>query len=318
MARTLDPRGVLERMWLIRAFEESVSELVGTGEVVGLVHVSIGQEASAVGVCDVLGERDRLYSGHRAHGHVLARGADPAGVMAELMGKATGLCRGKGGSMHLVDVAHGMLGATGVVGGTIPLALGTALALRDSDPGAVAVVYFGDGAVQTGYFHESLNIAALWKLPVLLVCENNGYAEFTPRSAHTPVERVTRHAETYGIDARTVDGNDLLAIREAAEALVAPLRSGGGPALLECLTYRMRGHYEGDPARYREASELAEWKAKDPVLRFARAGSERGWLTPEQITESEAGARRAVAAAVAAARAAPFPAPAEVMDDVGG
>jgi acetoin:2,6-dichlorophenolindophenol oxidoreductase subunit alpha len=318
VARTLDAGGVLERMWLIRAFEESVSELVGTGEVVGLVHVSIGQEASAVGVCDVLSERDRLYSGHRAHGHVLARGAEPAAVMAELMGKATGLCRGKGGSMHLVDVAHGVLGATGVVGGTIPLALGTALALRKSDPGAVAVVYFGDGAVQTGYFHESLNIAALWKLPVLLVCENNGYAEFTPRSAHTPVERVTRHAETYGIAARTVDGNDLIAVREAADVLVAPLRSGGGPALLECLTYRMRGHYEGDPARYREASELADWKAKDPVLRFARAAADRGWLTAEQVREREAGARRAVAAAVAAARAAPFPAPAEVTDDVGG
>ncbi len=305
-------------MWLIRAFEESVSELVGTGEVVGLVHVSIGQEASAVGVCDVLGERDRLYTGHRAHGHVLARGADPGAVMAELMGKATGLCRGKGGSMHLVDVAHGVLGATGVVGGTIPLALGTALALRETSPGAVAVVFFGDGAVQTGYFHESLNMAALWKLPVLLVCENNGYAEFTPRSAHTPVERVTRHAETYGIDARTVDGNDVVAVREAAEALVAPLRSGGGPAVLECLTYRMRGHYEGDPARYREASEVGEWKAKDPVGRFARLATEHGWLTATDAAACEAAARRTVAGAVAFARAAPFPDASAVTEDVGG
>lgn len=305
-------------MWLIRAFEESVSELVGAGEVVGLVHVSIGQEASAVGVCDVLERRDRLYSGHRAHGHVLARGADPAAEMAELMGKGTGLCGGKGGSMHLVDVAHGMLGATGVVGGTIPLALGTALALRETDPGAVAAVYFGDGAVQTGYFHESMNIAALWKLPVLLVCENNGYAEFTPRSAHTSVERVTRHAETYGVAARTVDGNDVIAIREAAETLVAPMRAGGGPAVLECLTYRMRGHYEGDPARYREASEVAEWKAKDPVARFARAAVERGWLAVADVAAREARAREAVRAAVAAARAAPFPAPSGVTEDVGG
>lgn len=305
-------------MWLIRAFEESVSELVGTGEVVGLVHVSIGQEASAVGVCSALNERDRLYSGHRAHGHVLARGADPAATMAELMGKATGLCRGRGGSMHLVDVAHGMLGATGVVGGTIPLALGTALALHGTDPGAVAVVFFGDGAVQTGYFHECLNMAALWRLPVLLACENNGYAEFTPRSAHTPVDRVTRHAETYGVAARTVDGNDVVAIHDAAEALVGPLRSGGGPAVLECLTYRMRGHYEGDPARYREASEVAEWKAKDPVARFARTAVERGWLTPAEVASAEAAARRAVAAAVAAGRAAPFPAPSEVTEDVGG
>ncbi|MDE3113539.1 MAG: thiamine pyrophosphate-dependent dehydrogenase E1 component subunit alpha [Chloroflexota bacterium] len=305
-------------MWLIRAFEESVSELVGTGEVVGLVHVSIGQEASAVGVCDVLEARDRVYSGHRAHGHVLARGADPTAVMAELMGKATGLCGGKGGSMHLVDVTHGVLGATGVVGGTIPLALGTALALRETAPGAVAVVFFGDGAVQTGYFHECLNMAALWKAPVLLVCENNGYAEFTPRSAHTPVERVTRHAETYGIDARTVDGNDVVAVREAAAALVAPLRGGGGPALLECLTYRMRGHYEGDPARYREASELAEWKAKDPVRRCASAAVERGELSADDAAACEAAARRAVAAAVAAARSAPFPPPSALTEDVGG
>ena len=305
-------------MWLIRAFEESVSELVGTGEVVGLVHVSIGQEASAVGVCDVLEARDRVYTGHRAHGHVLARGADPAAVMAELMGKATGLCGGKGGSMHLVDVAHSVLEATGVVGGTIPLALGTALALRETEPGAVAVVFFGDGAVQAGYFHESLNIAALWKLPVLLVCENNGYAEFTPRSAHTPVERVTRHAETYGVDARTVDGNDVVAIREAAAALVAPLRSGGGPALLECLTYRMRGHYEGDPAKYREASEVAEWKAKDPVRCFASSAVTSGALSAEDAAACEATARRAVAAAVASARSAPFPAASALTEDVGG
>jgi len=305
-------------MWLIRAFEETVSELVGTGEVVGLVHLSTGQEASAVGVCDVLRDDDRVYTGHRAHGHVLARGADPSAVLAELMGRASGLCKGKGGSMHLVDVAHGVLGATGVVGGNIPLALGTSLALRDRGTGAVVAVFFGDGAVQTGSFHESLNIAALWRLPVLLVCENNGYAEFTPRSAHTPVERVTRHAETYGIAARTVDGNDVLAVREAAEALVAPLRSGDGPALLECLTYRMRGHYEGDPARYREASEVADWKAKDPVALFARAAAERGWLTAEEVASAESRARDAVAAALVAARGAPFPDVAELMRDVVG
>jgi pyruvate dehydrogenase E1 component alpha subunit len=236
--------------------------------------------------------------------------------MAELMGRATGLCKGKGGSMHLVDVAHGLLGATGVVGGNIPLALGTALAQRGT--GAVTAVFFGDGAVQTGTFHESLNLAALWKLPVLLVCENNGYAEFTPRSAHTTVERVTRHAETYGIASRTVDGNDLAAVRDAAAALVAPLRSGGGPALLECLTYRMRGHYEGDPARYRAASEVAEWKEKDPVARFARAASERGELDDAAARRAEVSARRRVDEAVAAARAAPFPGAAELLTDVAG
>jgi pyruvate dehydrogenase E1 component alpha subunit len=307
---------LLERMWLIRAFEERVSELVGTGEVVGLVHLSIGQEASAVGVCSVLRDDDRVYTGHRAHGHVLARGSDADAVMAELMGRATGLCKGKGGSMHLVDVAHGVLGATGVVGGNIPLALGTALAQRGT--GAVTAVFFGDGAVQTGTFHESLNLAALWKLPVLLVCENNGYAEFTPRSAHTTVERVTRHAETYGIASRTVDGNDLVAVQGAAAALVAPLRTGDGPALLECLTYRMRGHYEGDPARYRAASEVAEWKEQDPIGRFARAARERGELDEAAARRAEEGSRRRVEAAVAAARAAPFPAAGELLTDVAG
>ena len=310
-----DAERLLRDMWLIRAFEERTSELVGTGEVVGLVHLSIGQEGSAVGVCAALEERDRVYTGHRAHGHVLARGADPSAVMAELMGRATGLCKGKGGSMHLVDLAHGMLGATGVVGGNIPLALGTALALRGT--GAVAAVFFGDGAVQTGAFHESLNIAALWALPVLLVCENNGYAEFTPRSAHTPVERVTRHAETYAIPSATVDGNDVLAVRDAARELVAATRRGGA-ALLELLTYRMRGHYEGDPARYRAASEVAEWKEKDPVARFARVAREKRWLDDDAVARCESDARARVEEAVAAARAAPFPAASEVMTDVAG
>ncbi len=268
-------------------------------------------------MCDVLIADDRVYTGHRAHGHVLARGADPGRVLAELMGKAAGLCKGKGGSMHLVDAAHGTLGATGVVGGTIPLALGTALALRERGSG-IAVVFFGDGAVQTGSFHESLNLAALWRLPVLLVCENNGYAEFTPRSAHTPVERVTRHAETYGVPSATVDGNDLVPIRGVAAALVAGIRAGTGPALLECLTYRMRGHYEGDPAKYRAAAEVAEWKAKDPVARFARTAVERGWLSEADARAAEPAARERVAAALAFARGSVFPDAAELTTDVDG
>ena len=175
----------LRAMTLIRAFEERVSELVGTGEVSGLVHLGIGQEAVAVGVCGGLRDGDAVYSSHRAHGHFLARGSPPGPVLAEIMGRSGGLCRGKGGSMHLVDAARGLLGATGVVGGTIPLALGTALVAKARGAGAVCVVFFGDGAAQSGHFHESLNLASLWQLPVLLVCENNGYAEFTPRSAHT-------------------------------------------------------------------------------------------------------------------------------------
>ena len=309
-----DARRLLARMSLIRAFEEAVAVAIAEGGLPGLVHLSIGQEATAVGVADALREGDRVYSGHRAHGHALALGAEPWRVMAELLGKRDGLCRGKGGSMHLVDTAHGFLGATGVVGGNIPLALGTAIAIAPQ--GGVAVVFFGDGAAQAGYFHESLNIAALWKLPVLFVCENNGYAEFTPRSAHTVVDRVARHAQTYGIAAATVDGNDVLAVRDAARAFVASVRSGGGPALLECLTYRMRGHYEGDPAGYRGAAELAEWREKDPVSRFARLAAERGWLSADDIATTARAARDAVAEALDRAARSPDPDESELLEDL--
>jgi acetoin:2,6-dichlorophenolindophenol oxidoreductase subunit alpha len=305
---------ILSRVALIRAFEEAVSAAIAVGTLPGLVHLSIGQEATAVGVADALREGDRVYSGHRAHGHALALGAEPWRVMAELLGKRDGLCGGKGGSMHLVDVAHGLLGATGVVGGTIPLALGTALAIAPR--GGVAVVFFGDGAAQSGYFHESLNIASLWKLPVVFVCENNGYAEFTPRSAHTVVERVARHAETYGIASTTVDGNDVLAVRDAALSLVERARRGEGPALLECLTYRMRGHYEGDPAGYRDRGEVAEWREKDPVARFARLAVERAWLTAQESERIQDGVRASVADAMARARSSPDPEAGELVRDV--
>jgi len=305
-------RRLLERMWLIRAFEEAVSDLIQRSALPGLVHLSIGQEACAAGVADALEAGDRVYSGHRPHGHALALGAEPWRVMAELMGKRDGLCGGKGGSMHLVDVAHGFLGATGVVGGTLPLALGTALAIAP----AACVVFFGDGAAQTGYFHESLNIAALWKLPVLFVCENNGYAEFTPRSAHTVVERVARHAETYGIASATVDGNDVLAVRDGAASLLERARRGDGPALLECLTYRMRGHYEGDPASYRTSAELAEWRDKDPLPRFARSAVERKWLGDADVATIERAAREAVRDATERARRSPDPEPGALTRDV--
>jgi len=305
-------RRLLERMWLIRAFEEAVSDLIQRSALPGLVHLSIGQEACAAGVADALETADRVYSGHRPHGHALACGAEPWRVMAELMGKRDGLCGGKGGSMHLVDAEHGFLGATGIVGGTLPLALGTALAIAP----AACVVFFGDGAAQSGYFHESLNIASLWKLPVLFVCENNGYAEFTPRSAHTVVERVARHAETYGIASATVDGNDVLAVRDGAGSLLERARRGDGPALLECLTYRMRGHYEGDPANYRKTAELAEWRDKDPLPRFARAAIERKWLRQDDVSAIERTARETVGQATERAASSPDPDPASLTRDV--
>jgi pyruvate dehydrogenase E1 component alpha subunit len=289
-------------MWRIRAFEERVGELTRANEVHGLVHLSIGQEAVAAGVCGVLRDDDVVYSNHRAHGHALAKGAPMTAVLAELMGRDGGLCRGLGGSMHLVDVEHGLLGATGVVGGNVPLALGSALAARLRGSDAIAVVFFGDGAVQAGIFVESVNLAALWKLPVILVCENNGFAEFTPRSAHTPVERVSDVVAPYGLRRQTVDGNDALEVRAEFAAYLEAARRGEGPFLLECLTHRLSGHYVGDPALYRQALDGDEWQALDPIRRVERLVDD-----VPVVAQIELDARAAVDAAVEAARSSPYP-----------
>jgi TPP-dependent pyruvate/acetoin dehydrogenase alpha subunit len=302
---------MIERMWRIRAFEERASELYAKGRIGGLLHLGIGQEGSAVGVAAALEPRDRLFGGHRAHAHALARGADPTRLLAELLGRATGYCGGKGGSMHIAAPEVGFVTATGVVAGNVPLALGAALASVNTGDGAVAVTVFGDGAGQAGGFHESLNLASLWGLPVLFLCENNGYAEFSPLSAHTKVERLARHAETYGIPAVTVDGNDAFAVRDAAREAVERARAGGGPSFVEALTYRLRGHYEGDPGKYRELSELADWKAKDPILRFvATAGLDA------ETADAEARARAEIDAATEVALAAPFPTAEDLLTDV--
>jgi pyruvate dehydrogenase E1 component alpha subunit len=294
-------------MWRIRLFEERVGQLKRADEVHGLLHLSVGQEGVAAGVCTQLRPDDAVYSGHRAHGHAIACSAPLERVMAELMGRSDGLCRGLGGSMHLVDVEHGFMGATGVVGGNLPMALGSALAARMSGGDQVAVVFFGDGAVQAGYFNESVNLATLWELPVILVCENNGFAEFTPRSAHTKVERVSDVVAPYGLERDTVDGNDVHAVWERFAAFLAEARAGRGPLLLECLTHRLRGHYEGDPAHYREALEAEDWKQKDPILRLQRRGVEEGWLTEDEAAAIEREAGEAVEAAVERARASEPP-----------
>jgi TPP-dependent pyruvate/acetoin dehydrogenase alpha subunit len=295
-----DERDLLATMCLARAFEEKVSELSGRKEIGGLLHLGIGQEAVAVGVCSQLRRDDYVVCGHRAHVHAIAKGADPARLLAELAGRETGYCGGRGGSMHIAAVEVGFVTATGVVAGNLPLALGAALSCRSRGRGQVAVAFFGDGAGQAGAFHESLNLASLWGLPVLLVCENNGYAEFTPLAAHTRVARLADHAATYGIPRSTIDGNDLRAVREAAAEALSRARAGEGPTFIEALTYRLRGHYEGDAARYRELSELEEWRAKDPILRWARTCGLEGRL--DRIRR-EAGER--VATAARAALAAP-------------
>jgi pyruvate dehydrogenase E1 component alpha subunit len=294
-------------MWRVRVFEERVGQLARADEVHGLVHLSVGQEAVAAGVCTLLRADDAVYSGHRAHGHAIAKGAPLGAVLAELMGRVDGLCRGLGGSMHLVDREHGLLGATGVVGGNVPLALGSALAARLSGGDQVAVVLFGDGAVQGGIFSESVNLAALWRVPLILVCENNGFAEFTPRSAHTVVERVSDVVAPYGLGRETVDGNDVVAVRDAFARFLAEARGGGGPMLLECLTHRLRGHYEGDPQRYRQALAAEEWQELDPILRLQRRGLAEGWLSEEGPSQLEEAAREEVEEAVRFARESPFP-----------
>lgn len=300
---------LLHTMWRIRGFEERVGELKRRDEIYGLIHLSVGQEGVAAAVCSQLRADDAVYSSHRAHGHAIAKGAPLERVMAELMGRADGLCRGLGGSMHLVDVEHGLLGATGVVGGNIPLALGSALAARLRGTDAVVVVFFGDGAAQAGHFTESVNLARLWELPLIFVCENNGFAEFTPRSAHTTIERVSDAVAPYGFDRETVDGGDVEAVWETFGRFLDSARRGRGPMLLECLTHRLRGHYEGDPAAYREALDDAEWRERDPILRLQRRAIDEGWLDQTAAEAGAAAAQEAVEDAVEFARASPFPDP---------
>lgn len=256
---------LLGRMLLIRRFEERASQLRAAGLIPGFLHPCIGQEAVAVGACSALDARDVLTSTHRGHGHMLARGADPSRMYAELFARVDGYNRAKGGSLHMIDAELGFLGANGIVGGGIPLATGAALQLKRRGAGAVAVSFFGDGATNEGAFHESLNLAALWKLPVIFVCENNLYGEFTRQDRHQVIKDVAERAAAYGMPGVIVDGNDVLVVREAMRDAIARARSGEGPTLLEAKTYRHRGHFEGDMARYRPKEEVEYWLARDPI-----------------------------------------------------
>jgi acetoin:2,6-dichlorophenolindophenol oxidoreductase subunit alpha len=301
---------LLATMWRIRHFEERVAQLKRNLQVHGLIHLSIGGEGVAAGVCRQLRDSDAVYSSHRAHGHAIAKGVPLTGLMAELMGRLDGVCRGLGGSMHIVDRQHGFMGATGVVGGNLPLALGHALANRLGQREEITVVFFGDGAVQAGHFNESVNLAALWELPVIFVCENNGFAEFTPRSAHTVIERVSDVVAPYGFERTTVDGGDAIAVYDAFAGFAQKARQGQGPFLLECLTHRRRGHYEGDAEGYRDPVAEDAWAQLDPVARLQQRAKEEGWLKDAEAAAAiEAEAREAVEEAVRAARAAPWPEP---------
>jgi acetoin:2,6-dichlorophenolindophenol oxidoreductase subunit alpha len=302
-------------LWRIRLFEGQVQRLAAAGEIPGFPHLSTGQEAVAVGVCTQLERGDMLFTSHRGHGHVLAKGSDLEATFAEILGRQNGLCGGRGGSMHLVDAANGVLGATGVVAGNLALAAGAAWAAQAQGSGHISVVFFGDGATGAGAFHETLNLAALWHLPVLFVCENNGYAEFTSREEHSNVKRVSSFAAPYAIAAQTIDGNDLPTVIAAARHAIDTLRQAAGPYLLECMTVRMAGHYVGDAQQYRSPEELAAIRETCPIERLKRYLVERG-ITAEQLDAISDRTRKAVLQAVERARAAPRPDPATVLDHV--
>jgi 2-oxoisovalerate dehydrogenase E1 component len=302
------------RMRLIRGFEERVSALYRDGEVPGFVHLSNGQEASAVGACWSLRTTDVITSTHRGHGHCLAKGLDPLRMFAELMGRDGGSNRGRGGSMHIADPTLGIFGANGIVAAGLPIAAGAATAAQLRTDGGVAVAFFGDGAVAQGAFHEALNLATVWKLPVVFFCENNGYAEFSPVATQHAVGLAER-AVGYGVAHHAVDGNDVLAVCELMDTVLDGVRSGGGPVIVEAATYRWHGHYEGDPQRYRTEDELREWQERDPLVVHAAALRTAG-VEDSRVAEVDAAVAAELDDAVAAARAMEPPALASLFDFV--
>jgi pyruvate dehydrogenase E1 component alpha subunit len=309
-------RGALVTMWTIRRFEEAVDDLFARGMMHGTMHLSIGQEASATGVCLALEPDDLISSTHRGHGHCIAKGADLVPMMAELLGKETGYCRGRGGSMHIADVSKGNLGANGIVGGGVPIAVGAALAQKLRGTGRVVVCFFGDGATNEGAFHEAANLAAIWQLPVVLVCENNKYGMSfsTEKSMH--VATVAERGAAYGIPGVRVDGNDVEAVHAAAVEAVTRARSGGGPTLLEAVTYRWKGHSKSDKNLYRTREEIEHWREDDPIAAFEVEAVKAGGLTDVDVEQVRAQARDAVRDAVRTAMAAPDADPKDLVDDI--
>ena len=299
-------------MLTIRFFEEAIERLFLEGRVMGTAHTCIGQEAVAAGIAAALEPQDAMTTTHRGHGHFIARGADIGRAMAELFGRETGYSRGRGGSQMMMDPAIGFFGANGITGGSIPFATGVALDAKLRDTGRVTVCFFGDGASNQGVFHESLNIAALWKLPVLYVVENNGYAMSTATARGLANTRVADRAAAYGIPGDRVDGNDFFAVRDRAAALIADIRAGQGPALLECVTYRLSGHSRGDPRVYRTKEEEAEAWKNDPIPRMEAALK----LTAEEIAAARRDAQTRIDEAIRFAETSPVPTPASLTGDI--
>ncbi|MGH3319603.1 MAG: thiamine pyrophosphate-dependent dehydrogenase E1 component subunit alpha [Streptosporangiaceae bacterium] len=307
---------IYERMTTIRQFEERVAKLFADGRIPGFVHLYAGEEAVAVGVCAHLADGDFLTSTHRGHGHCIAKGVQLGPMMAELFGRSDGLCRGKGGSMHVADVSKGMLGANGIVGGGPPLACGAGLTAKTLGTGGVIACFFGDGAAEQGTTHEAMNLAAIWKLPVVFIAENNAFAEATPVTYHCAANTIADRAASYAIPGASVDGYDVVAVDEAANEAVDRARRGEGPSLIEARTWRYFGHFEGDQTTYRTAEQSAAYREHDPLTHFAGQAIAQGLLTPDDVEAADRRAAEAVEAAVAYGDASPEPAPEDALTDV--
>jgi len=311
-----DKIDMLYKMMLIRGFEEKVEELFSLNLIHGSTHLYIGQEATAVGACKALNEDDYITSTHRGHGHCIAKGGDVKYMMAELLGRKTGYCKGKGGSMHIADINIGILGANGVVGGGIPIATGAGLSIKMKGTKQVVICFFGDGAVNQGSFHESLNLASIWDLPVIYIIENNLYGMSMAVNKAVKIERLADRAKAYNIPGIVMDGNDVIAVYDTVSEAVEKVRNGEGPILIESLTYRWRGHSRSDARAYRTREEEAEWREKCPIRRFKERLISEGLLTEEGFKELQKKVDDDLNNAVEFAKASPFPDPEDLLTDV--
>ncbi|GAB3050591.1 thiamine pyrophosphate-dependent dehydrogenase E1 component subunit alpha [Sediminivirga luteola] len=309
-------RESLRTMWRIRRFEEAVEELYGRGLMHGTMHLSIGQEAVPTAVCQTLRRDDYITSTHRGHGHCIAKGADPESMMAELLAKETGYCRGRGGSMHIADTATGNLGANGIVAGGVPIAAGAALSASMRGTDQVAVCFHGDGALGEGAWHEAVVLAAMWRLPVVFLCEDNHYGMSMSSRRAFGLADLSDRARGYGIPGVSVDGNDLQAVHDAAAEAVGRARAGEGPSLVVATTYRWRGHSKSDKNLYRTREEIEEWRAQDPIVRFERAVLEAGTLTATDLEQIGQEVRSELRTAVQRAHAAPDARPDDLLESV--
>ena len=305
-----------ERMRLIRTFEDRVADLFGQAKLPGFVHLYAGEEAIAVGVMAHLTDRDRITSTHRGHGHCIAKGVDIKRMMAELYGKTTGLCKGKGSSMHIADIDKGMLGANGIVGAGGPLACGSGLTTKVLGSDEVTVCFFGDGAAEQGTIHESMNLAAIWKLPVVFICENNMFAVSTPSSYHCAAGEICARAAAYDIPGLAIDGTDVFAVYEAAGEAIARARRGEGPSLIEARAFRYYGHFVGDPQTYKTKEEMDGYKAKDPITIFKKRVLENDLVSEPELTKIDDQVKKAIEEAVRFAEESPLPAPEDCLADV--